>query len=67
MKCPYCKKKMEFGTIQSNGPSLLFSVRRHRFLIMARDNDVQLAKGWYTANVPAFHCPTCKKIIIDTY
>lgn len=55
---------MKTGKVQSNGSSLLFSEKDHIFLKLARDGDVQLARG-LNANVLAFHCPNCKKIMID--
>ena len=64
MNCPYCGEEMEAGTIQSNGSTLLFAVREYAFLKLARDGDVQLARG-FDSSVPADRCPACKKIIID--
>ena len=64
MKCPYCDKVMEAGTIQSNGSTLLFSVKEYAFLKLAHDGDVQLARG-FDSSVSADRCPTCKIIMID--
>ncbi len=64
MKCPYCQTDLQSGTIQSNGSTLLFSVKDHLFLKLARGDDVQLARG-LDPSVPAYHCPMCKKIIVD--
>lgn len=64
MNCPYCGKEMEKGSILSNGSSLLFSVRAHPFLKLAGKGDVPLARG-LDAEVSAYHCPACRKIMID--
>ena len=64
MNCPYCGEEMEAGTIQSNGSTLLFAVREYAFLKLARDGDVQLARG-FDSSVSADRCPACKKNMID--
>ena len=64
MNCPYCGEEMEAGTIQSNGSTLLFAVREYAFLKLARDGDVQLARG-FDSSVSADRCPACKIIMID--
>lgn len=64
MNCPYCEAEMEKGSIQSNGSTLLFSVKEHSFLKLASNGDVQLARG-LNSSVSAYHCPICKKIIVD--
>ena len=60
----HCGEEMEAGTIQSNGSTLLFAVNEYVFLKLARDGDVQLARG-FDSSVSAERCPACKKIIID--
>lgn len=64
MNCPFCGAEMQTGRIQSNGSTLLFSVKEHSFLKLARNGDVQLARE-LNASVPAYHCPSCKKIVVD--
>lgn len=64
MKCPYCGGEMEKGSIQSNGSTLIFSTKEHPFIKLARQDDVQLARG-LNAEAEAHRCKGCKKLVID--
>lgn len=68
MECPYCKKEMKYGVIESPQEinwkpikAKLFSAARfHKdAIVLARQS---LLKG---SCVEAYRCDSCKKIVID--
>ena len=72
MNCPYCGKEMQKGDFYtSDGLSWypegqlgllksLFSVKE----VFVR-KDKKLFTAWLGGNIPAYHCPACRKFIFD--
>lgn len=67
MKCPYCGEKMIRGSLMSSR-DITFAIDNpngNLFRIKKRD-DLELSKG--SEGIPhceAYHCRSCKKIMID--
>lgn len=66
MKCPYCEKEMEKGYIKS---SHFIHWGKEEKLGWVRD-DIKLVKNswqalWSGFFAEAYHCETCKKIILS--
>ncbi|WP_371126179.1 PF20097 family protein [Succiniclasticum ruminis] len=65
MNCPYCNKKMISGFVQG-GREVFFTEQKHKWIFAATDKDVLLTRHNLTApTCKAYHCPTCKKVLID--
>ena len=65
MTCPYCNKPMIPGFIQARS-EVYFTQSRHKLLFAAKGNDVVLTHHNNTApTAVAWHCPTCKKVVVE--
>lgn len=68
MKCPCCKKEMIQGVVQS-ARQIFFTDKPHKMWFvpdMAVKDEILLSThNWTRPTCTAFHCPDCKKIIID--
>lgn len=72
MECPYCKKEMIKGHIQTRGEVIkwLPANKNSQFLATrweVKKNEMKLGKySYFTGgDVDAYFCNDCKKIIID--
>lgn len=71
MKCPYCEKEMQNGTISGDGRSgVYFNEGTNRVSMMdklvGKGKVLAVNYGLATFTVEANYCPSCKKLIIDT-
>ena len=65
MTCPYCGRQMTEGFIQARG-EVYFTEAPHKLLFGASGKDVVLTRHNRTApTCAAWHCPACKKVLID--
>ncbi len=67
MKCPYCAKEMEAGSIQ-NGRRISWynTTKKHYFVNIPGVNDIILSDlGLFGSGVIAHLCRDCEKIVID--
>ena len=65
MTCPYCETEMEQGFIQGIR-GVIWSKYKKRLFLIAEDDDIDIATGfWFGSYAAACHCRKCKKIIID--
>lgn len=67
MKCPYCGKEMIKGFLMSSR-DITFAVDNpdRNFFRTKKSDDLELSKG--SEGIPhckAYHCFSCKKILID--
>ena len=66
MRCPYCKKEMEYGFVQSSKEIIFSDDKRKSPFVGPRDGDIRLTSGfWAPATCKAWHCPECRKVIIE--
>lgn len=72
MECPYCKKEMIKGHIQTRGEVIKWLPADKNLQFLAtrwevRKHEVKLGKyGWFTGgDVEAYCCNDCYKIIVD--
>ena len=65
MNCPYCNKETDCGVIQSQH-ELKWKKNRHIFTV-EKESDILLSARniWKGSAIKAYHCPECKKIVID--
>jgi hypothetical protein len=53
------------GLIQARG-EVYFTEKPHKMLLGAKGKDVVLTKNNMTApTCPAYHCPACRKVIVE--
>lgn len=66
MKCPYCNEEMKRGYIQSASP-IFWGEEKHKiFMVESREGEFRLSEGVLKGSFAiAFHCKTCKKIIMN--
>lgn len=68
MKCPCCGKEMASGVVQS-ARCIFFTTRAHKNWFIpdvAAENEVMLSsRNWTRPTCPAWHCPACKKVVLD--
>lgn len=67
MKCPYCGEEMVNGFLISSRAITFTDDNPDRLFRTKKRNDLELSKG-SGLSVPhcaAYHCSSCKKIIID--
>lgn len=68
MRCPYCNEEMICGAVQSQR-EIFFTTRADRtWLISAlakKDEIVLSSHNWSKPTCIAYHCPVCRKVIID--
>jgi hypothetical protein len=65
MTCPYCNNPMIPGFIQARF-EVYFTEKPHKMLLGAKGKDVVLTKNNMTApTCPAYHCPACRKVIVE--
>lgn len=65
MECPYCNSKMQPGVIQSSR-WIYFTSKPNRWFSRVKSEDTCLSTN--NAVIPtcvAYHCPKCKKVIVD--
>ena len=68
MKCPYCGKEMMNGfLISSRDITFTDDYNINRSFRIKKCNDLELSKGsgLSLSHCTAFHCSSCKKIVID--
>ena len=74
MDCPKCKKGMQEGMLQS--PSMIMWVKekqRNKLVFRPKQGEILLApltnigleERLWGVTVEAFHCPDCKRVIVD--
>ena len=68
MKCPFCGKEMINGAVKS-AREIIFTKNTEKKLFkttVARDEETSLSANNFTnPTCPAYHCPECKKVIMD--
>ena len=68
MRCPCCSKEMTRGVAQS-ARQIFFTNQAHKNWFapdVAGKGEVLLsAHNWTRPTCAAFHCPDCKKVVID--
>ncbi len=65
MNCPCCNKEMIVGVVQS-GREIFFTEKEHNFFLAPGTEDVSLSySNWTKPTCTAYHCPDCKKVVID--
>ncbi len=65
MQCPYCKKEMGKGLLQS-GKMMLWTRKKHYLSLRPKGDDLLLDENYLTGTaVPAWICRSCQKILID--
>ncbi|MBQ8623284.1 MAG: hypothetical protein IJ424_02765 [Oscillospiraceae bacterium] len=65
MKCPFCGKKTVEGYVQG-ARKIFFTEDIHNFFLAPDFDDLLLSKNnWTKPNCKAYHCPDCKKVIVD--
>ena len=67
MKCPYCNSEMTDGYIQS-ARAIIFTTEPHtvQFWPSKKTGEFWVSSNNWTAPIcVAYHCPECKKIIVD--
>ena len=68
MKCPYCSNEMNIGVVQS-ARQIFFTDKPHKnffFPDKGVNSEVLLSThNWIRPSCVAYHCESCKKIIID--
>ena len=62
MTCPFCEKEMTAGALQCGGRTY-FTTKPRFFARIPREEDVGIATS--ADAVTAWHCPDCKRIILD--
>lgn len=68
MNCPFCGRDMDWGFVQSRRMIIYTDKEKHdglSFLVPGKD-DIRLTPA---SSAPptcaAFHCPACRKVLID--
>ncbi len=68
MKCPYCGKEMETGVVQS-ARKIFFTTKAQKNWIlpdiMWDEETVLSSHNWTNPTCKAYHCPACRKVLID--
>lgn len=68
MKCPFCGKEMITGAVQS-AREIIFTKNTEKKLFkttIVKDEETSLSVNNFTKpTCPAYHCPECKKVIMD--
>jgi len=65
MNCPFCNKPMISGFVQG-AREVFFTEEKHKWLFSTTGKDVLLTYNNLTApTCVAYHCPVCKKVIMD--
>ena len=68
MKCPCCGNEMESGIVQS-GRKIFFTTKEQKNWlapdIPLRDEIVVSSHNWTRPTCAAYHCPACKKVVMD--
>lgn len=65
MQCPYCKKEMISGYVQS-ARKVFFTTNPHKIYFNPEEDEVVLTeKNWTAPTIPAYSCSKCKCVIID--
>ena len=65
MICPFCGRPMVTGFVQARD-QIYFTEKKHKFFFAASADDVILSKKNMTCpTCLAYHCPDCKKVVID--
>lgn len=68
MKCPFCGKEMVEGAVKS-AREIIFTKKPNKKwydTTVARDEEISLSQNNLTKPIClAYHCPDCKKVIID--
>ena len=65
MTCPYCRREMERGLLQSQR-CIFFTKKKKVWFITNRGEDIVVSKNnWTAPNVEANLCRACGKIILD--
>jgi hypothetical protein len=64
MKCPYCGKEMKPGYLQTTR-RVIFTEKPRELFFWPWKKDQTVIRRFFAAPNPAFHCPGCKKVIVD--
>lgn len=67
MKCPYCDDEMISGVVQG-GRGFFFATEPHSVWMWPNKSkgEVMLSsENWYVPTCTAYHCPKCKKVVLD--
>lgn len=66
MKCPCCGNEMTKGFVQSFRRMLFLTEKYDGFLDIKGKDDVEIShNNWSVATCVAYHCGSCKKVVID--
>jgi len=68
MKCPVCGKEMKTGVVQ-RARQIFFTIKPHKNWFLpdpACEDEVSLSShNWTRPTCTAYHCPECRKVVID--
>jgi len=65
MTCPYCRRDMEHGLLQSQRV-IFFTKKKKAWFFTPAGDDVKVSKNnWTAPNAEAHLCRSCGKIIVD--
>lgn len=67
MKCPYCGGEMINGVVQG-GRAFFFATERHTFWMWpntAKGEVMLSSENGFVPTCTAYHCPGCKKVVLD--
>ena len=66
MDCPYCGNEMTKGWVQSARRVIFTTTKKESAFLINHKTDVVLtANNFVAPSCIAYHCSTCKKIVID--
>ena len=68
MRCPYCSKEMISGSVQSQREIFFTTNADRNWLIpsiVKKEEVILSSHNWSKPTCRAYHCPICKKFIID--
>ena len=66
MKCPCCGNEMTSGWVQSARRVLFTTTKNESGFVIKNKSDVVLtANNFSNPTCIAYHCGTCKKVVID--
>ena len=68
MRCPYCNEEMICGSVQSQREIFFTTKPDQHWLIPSinkKDEIMLSSHNWSKPTCMAYHCPACRKVIID--
>ncbi|MBE6887668.1 MAG: hypothetical protein E7484_04510 [Ruminococcaceae bacterium] len=66
MKCPWCRKEMTEGYINSARQVVFSKNANEDFFYFGNKEDVKLTQhNWTRPSAKSYHCENCKKVVVD--